>query len=129
MANKRFFSYALILGSLLVLPVFSGSHAQNSPAAGRISNANFTLSYYGNWITALSNPEDRYHAEFLRQGGRLGDPVVKYKVANGDWLDLSAKARKLETNAEKGSLVYTDFDPDQPLKMVQRFKTDGRALD
>src|ERR1051326_6738242 len=110
MTKNRFFSYALILGSLLVLPIFSGSHAQNSPATGRISNANFALSYDGKGITSVSTPQDPYHAEFIRQGGRLGEPVVKYKVADGDWSDLSAGARKLEADAEKGSLVYTDFD-------------------
>lgn len=129
MTKRRLLSDALIIAALLVFPLFSGSHAQNSPAVGQINNANFTLAYDSRGITSVSNPQDRYRAEFLGQGGHLGNPVVKYKVADGDWLDVFTGARKLEADPEKGSLIYTDFDPSKPLKMVQRFKTDGRILD
>jgi hypothetical protein len=119
------FAYALFfLGGLLVV----AASAQGKPATGKITNGRFALSYDARG-TSVSNPQDPYGAEFLTQNGRLGEPVVKYKVENGDWQDISARERKLEADLEHGSLAYTDSDKDSPLRMVQRFRTDGTILD
>jgi len=118
-----FFGFTLI--SLCPLSGIS----QERFAPGKIKNGNFEIVYDGRGISGLSNPQDPYGAEFLSPGGRLGEPVVKYKIGDGDWLDVFTGERKLEADPQKASLVYTDSDPGSPMKMVQRFKTDGAVLD
>lgn len=117
---------------IFFLPAFvavpTPSAAQVTDSAGKISSGQFVLSYDGRGIR-ISNPLDPYGVEFLAQGAHLGEPVVKYQVENRDWQDLSARERKLEADSEHGSLVYTDYDKDLPLKMAQRFHTDGKILD
>ena len=106
------------------------SPAQESPrAAGKIKTANFLLSYDGRGVAGLSNPKDPYGAEFLPPGGRLGEPVLKYKIGEGDWLDVYTSERSFAAEPQAGSLTYTDFAQGAPIKMVQRFRTDGTVLD
>jgi hypothetical protein len=121
--NNSIFSF------LFIVLVFSAGNAQVQPDSGKISTAYFVLSYNGRGITSLSNPQDSYHAEFLPSRGRLGDPIVKYKVGDGGWLDINTRERKLESDLKNRSLVYTDYANDAPVKLVQRFKTDGNSLD
>jgi len=103
---------------------------QESPrVTGTIKNENFLLGYDGRGITGLSNPKDPYGAEFLTPGGRLGEPVLKYRIGQGDWLDIYAGERSITAEPQAGSVTYTDFAQGAPIKMVQRFRTDGAALD
>ena len=128
-----------MIGKKCLFPIFFGftlvglsplsGILQERSTPGKIKNGNFEIVYDGRGISGLSNPQDPYGAEFLSPGGRLGEPVVKYKIGDGDWLDVFTGERKLEADPQKGSLVYTDFDPGSPMKMVQRFKTDGAVLD
>jgi hypothetical protein len=105
------------------------SNEQRATGNGQINNTHFALSYDGQGITSVSSPQDPYHAEFLSNGGRLGQPLVKFKVESGDWRDLSTSARKLEADPQNGALVYTDFSEGSPLKMVQRFRAGGESFD
>jgi hypothetical protein len=129
MIGKKLLSYAVIIRFLFALPVSTASIPQHRPDSGTINTAQLALSYDKKGITSVSNPQDPYHAEFLAQEGRLGEPVVKYKVDDRDWADLAVGDRTLEADPEHGSLVYTDSGKGSPLKMVQRFRTDGKSLD
>ena len=96
---------------------------------GMIRTDHFIVTYDHRGITGLWNPHDRFHADLLSPGGRLGEPVLTYRVEEGDWLPIYTGARKLEAKPEKGRLTYTDGDPGSPLKMVQRFQIQDGTLD
>jgi hypothetical protein len=128
MINKKCLFLIFFGFTLISLSPLSGI-SQERFAPGKIKNGNFEIVYDGRGISGLSNPQDPSGAEFLSPGGRLGEPVVKYKIGDGDWLDVFTGERKLEADPQMGSLVYTDSDPGSPMKMVQRFKTDGAVLD
>jgi len=113
MIRKRLFACVIFVGFLSAVSARSGATAQDRPASGKISSGQFALSYDGRGIT-VSNPLDPDGAEFLSQGGHLGEPIVKYRVENRDWQDLSTRERKLEADPEHKSLVYTDSDRDSP---------------
>ncbi len=121
----RVFSMAVILGCGMA----SSWMAQDRPSTGKIKMGHFSLAYDGRGITGLSNPNDPYGAEFLAPGGRLGESVLKYKIGEGDWLDIYTSDRSIAAEPQGGSLTYTDFAQGAPMKMVQRFKTDGAVLD
>jgi hypothetical protein len=107
-----------------------GAQEVTRPRSGTtLQKGQFKLAYDERGLSALSHPEDPYRAEFLSPNGRLGDPAVRYRVGEGDWLDIYASERKLEADAAAGTLVYTDGGPGMPLKMVQTFATDGTKLD
>ena len=126
--NKRFLPVLIVMIVGWLRPTWT--IAQEKPAVpGKIQSGSFVLSYDGRGINSLSSPSDPYRAEFLSPGQRLGEPVVKYKIGEGDWLDIFTGSRALEADPQGCSLVYTDFDKGSPMKMVQRFKTDGSVLD
>jgi hypothetical protein len=128
--KKSLFLSALFMGLALLAHGVATSPAQDSPRApGKIKNGNFLLSYDGRGLSGLSNPDDPYGADFLAPGGRLGEPVLKYKIGEGDWLDIYTSERSLTAEPQGGTLTYADFVQGAPMKMVQRFKTDGTVLD
>ena len=101
----------------------------SAPPANRLAKGDFALSYDGRGISSFSNPNDPTKAEFLSAGGRLGEPVIKYKVGEGDWLDVFTGSRTLEADEKAGRLTYVDEDKGAALHMRQTFATDGKALD
>jgi hypothetical protein len=111
-----------------ILHSFFGSAAGQN-RSGTIQTAHFVVTYDRRGITGLWNPQDRFQANLLSAGGRLGEPIVIYRVEEGDWLPIYTGARKLEAEPEKGRLTYTDSDPGSPLKMVQWFQIRDGVLD
>jgi len=104
-------------------------HVAGQPSQGTIRAAHFVLTYDRRGITGLWNPQDPFQANLVSDDGRLGEPVVTYRVEGGDWLPIYTGARRLEAEPEKGMLTYTDFDPGSPLKMVQQFTLADEVLD
>ncbi len=97
-------------------------------------------------ITSISCPQDPAHANLL--GGTLGNPVVRYRIGPGDWLDLYRDETRIQRegirqkaegrNQEKESsikkegsetVVYEDYIAGVPLKMVQTFEVGDQYLD
>jgi hypothetical protein len=129
MIHRGMLFFVLASGWFVAIPVFSATAGQERSPSARINNSNFILAYDRRGIASLANPNDRYRAALLSPTGRLGETAVKYQVGDGDWLDIFTTERKLQAEPESGSLIYTDFDKGSPLKMVQRFRSDGHSLD
>ena len=98
-------------------------------SGSKLEQQQFLISYDEQSITGLSHPQDPHQAEFLLPGGRLGTPIVRYRVADGDWLDIYTRTRRREVDPQNHELIYTDSDRGSPLKMVQRFTLDRDHLD
>src|SRR5215831_5396262 len=124
--RKRKWLLVLFLGVLLL--GLEPSRAQ-APPDNTIKSGSFVLAYDQRGITGLSNPGDTYAAQFVAPGAHLGDPVLKYKTQDSEWVDISTRERKLQADAKNGSLIYTDLDSGSPLKLVQLFRTEGNSLD
>lgn len=118
----------MILGLVAAFPYRFGP-ASGQDLSGTIRTENFVLAYDRRGITRLWNPHDPFQADLLSGEGRLGEPVVTYRVEGGDWLPIYTGTRTLQAEPDKGALTYTDFDPGSPLKMVQQFKIEGDVLD
>ena len=114
---------------LALAPATGVLESQERTPPARLVRGDFALSYDARGVTALADPGDPTKAELLAPGGRLGEPVVKYRIGDGDWLDVFTGSRKLGTDPAAGTLIYTDSDPGSSLRMVQRFATDGKVLD
>ncbi|HEU4391611.1 MAG TPA: DUF5695 domain-containing protein [Blastocatellia bacterium] len=120
---------------LLVVVVMAGAFArtiasiQTPPPTRTIEAASFKLSYDEKGITGIANPQDRYAAGFLARGSHLGNPLVRYKIGDANWVDLSADGRRLEADPGNKSLVYSDVAGGSPLKMIQRFRVSDNSLD
>jgi hypothetical protein len=119
----------ILAAALCILATAEASNQNGPPGGGRLDKGLFALAYDTRGITSLSTPSDPYRAEFLAPGGRLGEAVVKYRIGNGDWLDLYTEERTLSADPAASVLVYADDVKGAPLKLVQRFSTDGVKLD
>lgn len=122
-------AFSLLVGLYIVVsnPIAGG--AQVGLSAQTLKTESFIVTYDLRGITGISNPHDPYNAEFLARGGRLGEPVIKYKIGEGEWSDFATTERKLDADPQYGTLVYRDFGEGSPLKMVQRFRTDQQSLE
>jgi hypothetical protein len=135
MAQRRF-ARGLAVGALtllvvaLVLVTRLGSQAvgRMPPADRRLQAGDFAITYDDRGVSGLANPGDRFGAQLLAPGGRLG-AVVKYRVEGGDWFDIYQDAPRIEPAPATASLSCTNDTPGTVLKSVQTFRTDGKALD
>lgn len=124
---KKMISYLLLnlfLFPLTIIPLLS-----QQPITGKIQRTHFLITYDSKGITSLSNPQDPYGAQFVSSGQRFGQIILRYKIGDGDWLDLYTGETHLDAEPDNGTLIYTDYVPGMPMKMVKTFKTDGTVLD
>ncbi|MFN2314451.1 MAG: hypothetical protein ABR531_08330, partial [Bacteroidales bacterium] len=78
-------------------------------------------------ITSLISMDDPYRANVVGQGAWVR-PVMKYRILDGDWLDIFNGARSIRMNSDS-SVTITDYQPGMPQKMEQRYYLAGKGLD
>jgi len=100
-----------------------------SAQRGSFNDGQMLLTYSKVGITEIISRNDKYNANAISGGGHLGSPLVKYKYANGDWLDLFQGESRLFVDEEKNELHYTDSIPGMPMYMKQSFKLEDGILD
>ncbi len=116
------------VATMVLLALWWGPARAAQEGAGRLQAGDFIIRYDGLGVTGLSTPADRFGAQLLPPGTRLG-AVVKYRVEGGDWLDIVQDAPRMQGPSDGGSLAYTNDVPGTVLSSVQAFRTDGRVLD
>ena len=91
-------------------------------------NLSIKALYNSRGLTSITCPEDTTHANLL--DGVLGNPVVKYKIGPGDWLDLYRDETRFNSVVNDfQSLQYEDYIPGMPLEMKQTFELRGKYID
>jgi len=110
---------------LLLFCILQG---QEPAASKQLVKGDFIIAYDSRGITSLSHSRDPYKANLITPGLRP-DVLVRYRVAQGDWLNIYTGARRLEAKPEEGEIIYIDEEKGSPLRLVQQLKTDGRFLD
>ncbi len=113
-------------GILLILSVVPGLSAQRA-GTYRLENGSIVAEISRNGLTSVVSPKDPYRANVVGQGA-WGRPTVRYKILEGDWLEIFNGARSIEQNAD-GSVTITDFQPGMPQKLEQRYYLTSRGLD
>ncbi|MBE0673384.1 MAG: hypothetical protein IH591_01860 [Bacteroidales bacterium] len=114
----------LIAGILFLSSVISVS-AQRADSY-RLSNSSINATITRTGLTSLTSPDDPYGANVVAQA--WGRPVVKYKILQGDWLDIFNGARSIVQNPDQ-SVSLIDYQPGMPQRMVQRFTLTEDGLD
>ncbi len=113
-----------------------------------LENNNIKATFNSRGIRAITFPNDPAHANLL--DGTFGNPVVKYQVGKGDWLDLYQDEKRMtiegkgqragslprtgsgginQEEAKGDRIKYVDFIPGMPLKMEQQFTLGEKWLD
>jgi hypothetical protein len=98
------------------------------PSANSFEKGNFRIHFDEHGITGLANPKDPFGAQMLAAGQRLG-VVVRFRVADTNWLELTSGAMQLARTPSVPELVYTNDAPEAPLRMKEIFTIAGGALD
>ncbi len=119
---------AALVASPLPLPISLQQTAIARDGSHQIQSGDFRLDFDERGVSGLANPGDRFGAQLIAPGGRLG-AVVKYRVEGGDWLDIYQDSPRLDASPEAKTLVYTNDTTGTVLKSVQTFRTDGNVLD
>jgi hypothetical protein len=142
---------AIICGAVLILAVSPLPHrAQNPAGPGVVEKGDFRFSYDERGISGLANPHDPFGATLMPSaspGGRRGAQpgqaggagagrppalglILSYRTgAGGEWTNLAARGSKWHASPDDGTVIYTVGGPGDPLKVVESYRTDGRALD
>jgi hypothetical protein len=93
-------------------------------AFAQLSNSNISIKYNQRGITSITSPLDSTHANLL--DGTFGNPVVRYRIGPGDWLDLYQDETRLTAGP---GITYEDYIPGMPLRMEQTFTPGERWID
>jgi hypothetical protein len=102
-----------------------------------IPESAFVLAWNRGGITSLKRREDAYDTDYIWQGETLGDVVVRYRLAGGEWREVAAFAsgdiRTLEA-AERGSRAFSYIGTGQlpqgirDFRLAEQFTLDGGSL-
>ena len=98
----------------------------------QLENQNIRIKYGPRGITSITCPGDTTRANLLE--GAFGNPVVRYRIGPGDWLDLYRDETRLmpvktDHDLSLHPFSYEDYIPGMPLRMVQTFTMGERWLD
>jgi len=132
----------LLLGALacaLTTPSVAASQSA-SPAASTMERGNFRFAYDERGISLLAHAHDPFGATLTAattgRGGR-GAPstpptlslTVSYRAgADTAWTSVSTRGTTWSASPERGTVTYTS-PANAPLRIVETYKTDGKALD
>jgi len=82
-------------------------------------------------LNSLTCSTDTTHANVL--AGTFGNPVVKYRIGPGDWLDLYRDETRQKAEGKRQMegerIKYEDYIEGMPLRMVQTFDMHQKYLD
>lgn len=144
---------AIVVLAAASLPRRAGTQTSAGSSPATIEKGDFRFSYDERGISALANPHDPFGATLMPASVSAGPPALKtgarepgarqdrarppvlglilrYRSSDTqDWAEISARGPKWEASPEAGTVTYTSGGPSAPLKVVERFKTDGRVLD
>ncbi|HSW39185.1 MAG TPA: DUF5695 domain-containing protein, partial [Acidobacteriota bacterium] len=77
-------------------------------------------------MTSIISPADPYKANVA--SGAWGRPVVKYKILQGDWLEIFNGAKSFVVNPDS-SVSIVDFQPGMPQRLEQRYSLNKDGVD
>jgi hypothetical protein len=129
--STRCFHRLLALALALAAGTSGQSQGPGGPPqpGGRQARAgDFAIAWDARGLTGLANAADPASAPVLARNARMGI-AVKYRVDDGDWLDIVQSSPVLEASADGRRLVYTNDTAGTALKSVQTFTAAARALD
>lgn len=95
---------------------------------GTLPSSSLAVAYDERGISGLSIASDRYKAPLLSAGGHLG-VMAKYRVEQGDWLDLYQSEPVLARTDEGRRVSYTNDVSGTVIASSQAFRAEGPALE
>jgi len=95
---------------------------------GKIEKGNIRFSYDERGITGLANPQDPFGAIFMPANSRLG-LTLRAKVSDGRWTDIESRGQTWDVSPETGTITYSNAGSDDPIRVIETFKTDGTVLE
>jgi hypothetical protein len=109
------------------------------PASGVIEKGSFRFAYDERGVSGLAHTRDPYGALVVPvaarpgQGERGGGGVLvltlSYRVSDADWTQLESRGALLDASAASGTVIYSNTAANEPLKVVETYRTDGRVFD
>ena len=115
-----------LLTSFLLFSLILWLSAQPNGKISVISDKDIKVSFTSNGISSISSPSDTFNANIVR--GFWGNPVVKYRIGSGDWLDIYRGETELKTENPQ-TITCTDYIKGVPLKMAQTFTVKDGGID
>ncbi|MFO7889789.1 MAG: DUF5695 domain-containing protein [bacterium] len=120
--GKRIIVFLVILCFLCFIEV----QGQNRQKSYTLENDVIKITISPEGITSITSPEDPYEANVINEVWKR--PVLKYKILDGDWLEMYRGARKVVLNPDS-SFSIIDYEPGMPQKMVTQYSLKEKGLD
>jgi len=126
MQNKEFFSSTrLIILTLCFLSAATVSGQRGTTY--RLENDRISATVSSAGLTSITCPTDPYKANVVGQGA-WGRPTVRYRILQGDWLEIFNGARSIVVNPDS-SVSIIDYQPGMPQRMEQRYSLNEDGID
>jgi hypothetical protein len=124
MTRKGLMPKTIISALLLLVAVsLSGQRAESY----LLENSKISATIGRTGMTSIISPADPYKANVVGQSA-WGRPTVRYRILEGDWLEIFNGARSVRTNADK-SVSIIDFQPGMPQRLEQRYSINEDGID
>jgi hypothetical protein len=132
---------ALFLALIISAALSSSAHGPiqaTAPEAAAVvvEKGEFRFACDERGVSALANPNDPFKATVMPAAGARGGrpPVLGLAVSfranrEGSWTDLPARGAGWEASPASGTATYTSGGPNDPVRVVETFRADGRVLD
>lgn len=86
-----------------------------------LSSSHFDLEFDRRGLSSIVSPSDTFGANGLEQGRRFGDIEVRYRIGEGDWLNIHTGGRRMEYDSLNARVSYSDYQVGMPLSMEQEY--------
>jgi hypothetical protein len=91
--------------------------------------APFTIRFDGGAVTSLKYARDKFDTDYIRPRGRLGDIVVRYRIADGEWRTVeTAKLDAARAVSHSAGGQTTEYRLGGDLLLSTSFVPKGNSL-
>ncbi len=117
----------ILLMALLVGISSYDLSGQIGQRAWTLKNSKISATITPGGMSSIVSPSDPYAASVIRSGTWFR-PTLKYRILDGDWLDVFNGAGEFIVNKDS-SVSIIDYQPGMPQKIEQRYYINGDGID
>lgn len=112
--------------AIFCLAGFGSVHAQSKNGSA-FDNDYFKATFNDKGISSYVSKQDKYAANIIAHGSSFGNINCKYRVGDGDWLNINQGSTK-RIDGAGGKVSYSDNDKGVVLGLERTFETDGKGI-
>ena len=105
-----------------------GDLSAQSKNEGTFDNENYKVSFNSQGISSFISKNDTHNANIIGRGRSFGNINCKYRVGDGDWLNVYQEATERKIISNNSKVCYIDDQKGVVLKLERTFEMDRNGI-